>query len=85
MREVEVPVLPMCKHEEDNEAFELCAGMPEGGHDACQGDSGGPLLCRLDCLCWDDEFLSIQNYWFEEIRPRINDTNCIIMIFKLKY
>ncbi|GAA3894969.1 serine protease [Streptomyces sp. NPDC003631] len=22
----------------------LCAGMPQGGHDACQGDSGGPLV-----------------------------------------
>ncbi|MEV8526481.1 serine protease [Streptomyces sp. NPDC052000] len=22
----------------------LCAGDPEGGHDACQGDSGGPLV-----------------------------------------
>ena len=47
MREVEVPILPVCKHREDNEALELCAGPPEGGHDACQGDSGGPLLCRL--------------------------------------
>ncbi len=24
----------------------LCAGDPEGGHDACQGDSGGPLVAR---------------------------------------
>ncbi|MGW1893011.1 S1 family serine peptidase [Streptomyces sp. NPDC002004] len=22
----------------------LCAGVPQGGHDACQGDSGGPLV-----------------------------------------
>ncbi|GAA3838206.1 S1 family peptidase [Streptomyces chiangmaiensis] len=22
----------------------LCAGQPQGGHDACQGDSGGPLV-----------------------------------------
>jgi hypothetical protein len=46
MREVEVPILPSCKHREDNEGLELCAGIPEGGRDACQGDSGGPLLCR---------------------------------------
>ncbi|POX48479.1 serine protease [Streptomyces sp. Ru72] len=24
----------------------LCAGAPEGGHDACQGDSGGPLVAN---------------------------------------
>ncbi|MEU6220340.1 serine protease [Streptomyces sp. NPDC047022] len=24
----------------------LCAGMPQGGHDACQGDSGGPLVAK---------------------------------------
>ncbi|MCX4965305.1 serine protease [Streptomyces sp. NBC_00654] len=24
----------------------VCAGDPEGGHDACQGDSGGPLVAR---------------------------------------
>lgn len=24
----------------------LCAGDPQGGHDACQGDSGGPLVAR---------------------------------------
>ncbi|XP_066994121.2 serine protease nudel [Anabrus simplex] len=46
MREVEVPVLPHCKHREDEEGAELCAGVQEGGRDACQGDSGGPLLCR---------------------------------------
>lgn len=24
----------------------LCAGSPQGGHDACQGDSGGPLVSQ---------------------------------------
>ncbi|MEU8588466.1 serine protease [Streptomyces sp. NPDC048664] len=24
----------------------LCAGLPQGGHDACQGDSGGPLVAK---------------------------------------
>ncbi len=24
----------------------LCAGEPQGGHDACQGDSGGPLVAK---------------------------------------
>ncbi|MBT2363836.1 serine protease [Streptomyces sp. ISL-10] len=24
----------------------LCAGDPQGGHDACQGDSGGPLIAQ---------------------------------------
>ncbi|XP_069675229.1 serine protease nudel-like [Periplaneta americana] len=46
MQEVEVPILPKCKHAADNKGFEICAGVPEGGRDACQGDSGGPLLCR---------------------------------------
>jgi secreted trypsin-like serine protease len=55
MQEVEVPIVPSCKHREDNEGLELCAGVPEGGRDACQGDSGGPLLCRLV------QFLAFQN------------------------
>lgn len=46
MRQVEVPILSNCKHREDREGSEICAGLPEGGKDACQGDSGGPLLCR---------------------------------------
>nr|CAD7266640.1 unnamed protein product [Timema shepardi] len=46
MREVELPILSECKHREDTEGHEICAGMEEGGRDACQGDSGGPLLCR---------------------------------------
>lgn len=25
-------------------AWEICAGVPEGGQDSCQGDSGGPLM-----------------------------------------
>jgi len=24
----------------------ICAGVPQGGHDACQGDSGGPMVCK---------------------------------------
>ncbi|XP_053603895.1 serine protease nudel isoform X2 [Plodia interpunctella] len=46
MREVELPIWSDCKHVEDREGKEICAGPSEGGKDACQGDSGGPLLCR---------------------------------------
>ncbi|XP_065211833.1 serine protease nudel [Planococcus citri] len=47
MREVEVPILPNCKHRADIQGHEICAGYKEGQHDTCQGDSGGPLLCRI--------------------------------------
>ena len=30
----------------------LCAGAPEGNHDACQGDSGGPLMTQFDASHW---------------------------------
>ncbi|CAL7938816.1 unnamed protein product [Xylocopa violacea] len=46
LREVEVPILPNCKHEVDRHEAALCAGYLQGGRDACQGDSGGPLMCR---------------------------------------
>ncbi|KAB0800716.1 hypothetical protein PPYR_06455 [Photinus pyralis] len=46
LREVKVPVHKKCKHREDEEGHEICAGLREGGKDACQGDSGGPFMCR---------------------------------------
>ncbi|XP_072746689.1 serine protease ndl [Anoplolepis gracilipes] len=46
LREVEVPILPECKHLPDQNNSTICAGYPEGGQDTCQGDSGGPLMCR---------------------------------------
>lgn len=48
LREVYVPIEDTCKHLEDNEGNEICAGLPKGGKDACQGDSGGPLLCQSE-------------------------------------
>lgn len=41
-----VPIIARCKHRQDREGEEICAGEKGGGRDACQGDSGGPLFCR---------------------------------------
>ncbi|XP_065075902.1 serine protease nudel [Ochlerotatus camptorhynchus] len=42
---VTVPILPFCKHKNDQDGLEICAANESGGHDACQGDSGGPFVC----------------------------------------
>ncbi|XP_043269435.1 serine protease nudel [Venturia canescens] len=47
LREVELPIARHCKHPEDRNEAEICAGLPQGGRDACQGDSGGPLMCNF--------------------------------------
>ena len=36
-------------------ASHVCAGTPQGAHDACQGDSGGPLFQQLG----DGKFVQI--------------------------
>lgn len=48
MRATQVLILPNSICHQSYSSFDptimLCAGWPQGGHDACQGDSGGPLV-----------------------------------------
>lgn len=62
-----------CRHLEDINSAEICAGLQQGGRDACQGDSGGPLMCRcvlqrqrkseamIKCLIFFSMFTLTQN------------------------
>lgn len=43
---VSVPINGHCKHQQDQDGQDICAGDRIGGRDACQGDSGGPLFCK---------------------------------------